>query len=81
MAVIRKKTGHFLEDFHVGDVYRHKGGKTVNQGLFNALTEFNFTTNPLAKNREYARLYGYEDIVCPPGLVMNVVFSQTVEDV
>ena len=39
------------------------------------------TTNPLSKNREYARLYGYDDIVCPPGFVMNVVFSQTVEDV
>ncbi len=81
MAVIRKKTGNFLEDFKVGSVLRHKGGKTVNEGIFNAFTEFNFTTNPLSKNREYARLYGYDDIVCPPGLVMNVVFSQTVEDI
>src|SRR5205085_11475126 len=81
MAVIRKKTGNFLEDFVVGGVLRHKSGKTVNQGLFNAFTEFNMTTNPLAKNREYARLYGHDEIVCPPGLVMNVVFSQTVEDV
>jgi 2-methylfumaryl-CoA hydratase len=81
VAVIRKKTGNFLEDFRVGQVFRHKGGKTVNQGLFNSFTEFNMTTNPLSKNREYARMYGYDDIVCPPGLVMNVVFSQTVEDV
>lgn len=81
MAVIRKKTGNFLEDFKVGQVFRHKGGKTVNEGLFNAFTEFNMTTNPLSKNREYARLYGFEDIVCPPGLAMLVVFSQTVEDV
>ena len=29
MAVIRKKTGNFLEDFKVGQVFRHKGGKTV----------------------------------------------------
>jgi 2-methylfumaryl-CoA hydratase len=81
VSVIRKKTGNFLEDFRVGGVFRHKGGKTVNEGLFNSFTEFNMTTNPLSKNREYARLYGYDDIVCPPGLVMNVVFSQTVEDV
>ena len=81
MATIRKKTGHFLEDFQVGQVFRHKGGKTVNAGLFNAFTEFNMTTNPLSKNREYARFYGYEDLVVPPGLVMNVVFSQTVEDI
>lgn len=81
MATIRKKTGNFLEDFQPGQVFRHKGGKTVNEGLFNVFTEFNMTTNPLSKNREHARLYGYDDIVCPPGLVMNVVFSQTVEDV
>jgi len=81
VAVIRKKTGNFLEDFKVGQVFRHKGGKTVTEGLFNAFTEFNMTTNPLHKNREAARLYGYADMICPPGLVMNVVFSQTVEDV
>lgn len=81
MAEITKKTGNFLEDFKLGQVFRHKGGKTVNWGLFNAFTEFNMTTNPLHKNRELARAYGYEDILCPPGLVMNVVFSQTVEDI
>jgi len=81
MAVIRRKRGNYLEDFAPGQVFRHKGGKTVNEGLFNAFTEFNMTTNPLHKNAEYARLYGYDGLVCPPGLVMNVVFSQTVEDI
>jgi 2-methylfumaryl-CoA hydratase len=81
MAVLRKKRGNYLEDFAPGRVFRHKGGKTLNEGLFNSFTEFNMTTNPLHKNAEYARLYGYEGLVCPPGLVMNVVFSQTVEDI
>lgn len=81
MAVIRKKTGNFLEDFRVGQVFRHRRGKTVNEGLFNAFTEFTMTTNPLAKNARYARAYGYRGLVVPPGLVMNVAFSQTVEDV
>ncbi len=81
MAVIKKLSGNFLEDFAAGKVFKHKGGKTINEGLFNDFTEFNFTTNPLSKNREYARLYGYEGMVCPAGLVMNVVFSQTVNDI
>lgn len=81
MATIRKKTGNFLEDFEIGQVFRHKGGKTVNAGLFNAFTEFNMTTNPLTKNSEYCRFLGFDDLVAPPGLVMNVVFSQTVEDI
>jgi len=81
MAIIHKKTGHFLEDFRVGQVFRHKRGKTITAGLFNAFSEFTMTTNPLSKNARYARLYGFPDLVVPPGLVMNVAFSQTVEDV
>jgi len=81
MAVIRKQRGHFLEDFIPGDVYRHKGGKTVTEGLFALFTDFSMTTNPLSKNARYARAYGFDGLVVPPGLVMLVVFSQSVEDV
>ncbi len=48
--IIRKKTGNFLEDFVPGQVYRHKGGKTLTEGLFTTFTEFAMTTNRLAKN-------------------------------
>jgi len=81
MAVIRKHRGHFLEDFVPGDVYRHKGGKTVTEGLFALFTDFSMTTNPLSKNARYAQAYGWKGLVVPPGLVMLIVFSQSVEDV
>jgi len=79
--VIRKKTGNFLEDFKPGQVFRHKGGKTVTEGLFSTFTDFSMATNPLCKNARYAQTYGYQGLVCPPGLVMLVSFSQTVEDI
>jgi 2-methylfumaryl-CoA hydratase len=78
---LRKQTGNFLEDFVPGQVFRHKGGKTVTEGLFTTFTEFAMTANPLAKNARYARAYGYDGLVCPPGVTMLVAFSQTVEDV
>jgi 2-methylfumaryl-CoA hydratase len=81
MALIRKKTGNFLEDFRIGQVLRHKVGKTITEGLHNSFSEFSMTTNPLHKNRRYAQAYGFRDILMPPGLVMNVVFSQSVEDI
>ncbi len=81
MATITKKRGNYLEDFEPGQVFRHKGGKTVTEGLFCSFTDFSMTTNPLHKNAEYAKLHGYEGLVVPPGLVMNIVFSQTVEDI
>ncbi len=79
--IIRKLTGNFLEDFRPGQVFRHKGGKTLTEGLFTTFTEFAMTSNPLAKNARYARTTGFEGLVSPPGLTMLVAFSQTVEDV
>lgn len=81
MTIIRKTTGNFLEDFRVGGTLNHKVGKTVTEGVFNAFTEFSMTTNPLHKNRRYAQTYGFRDMILPPGLVMAVVFSQSVEDI
>jgi 2-methylfumaryl-CoA hydratase len=78
---IQKRSGHFLEDFEPGQLYRHKGGKTLTEGLFTTFTEFTMTTNPLSKNARYARAYGYRGLVVPPGLTMLVAFSQTVEDI
>ncbi len=79
--IIQRLTGNFLEDFEPGEIFRHKGGKTITEGLFATFTEFAMTANPLAKNAHYARSYGYQGLVCPPGLAMLVAFSQTVEDV
>ncbi|MBW2229073.1 MAG: hypothetical protein JRG92_12420 [Deltaproteobacteria bacterium] len=79
--IIRKKSGQFLEDFESGQVFRHKGGKTVTEGLFTLFTDFSMATNPLCKNARYARAHGYEGLVCPSGLVMLIAFSQTVEDI
>ncbi len=81
LRIVRKKTGNFLEDFRPGQVFRHKGGKTLTEGLFAQFTDFSMATNPLCKNARYARAYGYAGLLCPPGLVMLVSFSQTVEDI
>ena len=81
MPTIRKQHGHYLEDFEPGALLRHKGGKTVTDGLFALFTDFSFSPNPLAKNVRYAQAYGYRGLVLPPGLVMAVVFSQSVEDI
>ena len=81
MATIRKTRGNFLEDFEPGSILRHKGGKTVTEGLHAVFTDFSFAVTPQAKNARYAALYGFNGLLVPPSLVMNVVFSQTVEDI
>jgi len=81
LALIRKKTGNFLEDFKLGQVFRHKGGRTITEGIAAHFTDVSWTANPLHKNLRYAQAYGYEAMPVPPGLLMAVAFSQTVEDI
>ena len=33
LRIIHKKTGNFLEDFGPGQILKHRGGKTVTEGL------------------------------------------------
>ena len=68
--VVHKKTGTFLEDFKPGQLFRHKGGKTVTEGLFTLFSDFSMGTNPFTQNARYARAFGYRDLTCSPGLVM-----------
>jgi 2-methylfumaryl-CoA hydratase len=81
VALIRKKTGNFLEDFEVGSLLRHKGGRTITGGIHAHFTDFCYTTNPLHKNEHYAQRYGYPGMILPPGIAMAVAFSQSVEDI
>lgn len=81
LRIIHKKTGNFLEDFGPGQILKHRGGKTVTEGLMATFGDFSFATHPFSKNRRYAQAHGYRDLVCPPGLVMLVAFSQTVGDI
>ena len=70
---MRKKRGNFLEDFRVGQLFRHKVGKTVTEGLFNAFTGWDTTTNPLHKNRRYAEAYGFRGDVWTASRVAEVI--------
>jgi 2-methylfumaryl-CoA hydratase len=81
MRRIEKQAGNHAEDFRPGQRFRHRGGKTISEGLLCAFTEFSMTSNPLSKNARYARGFGYENVLVPPGLVMLVGFSQTVPDI
>ena len=61
--------GNLFEDFHVGRVFEHHWGRTLNDGdntLFSTLT---LSYNPLYFNAPYARAHGHRQIVVNPMLV------------
>src|SRR5882757_1404001 len=72
--------GNLFEDFHVGRVFEHHWGRTLNDGdntLFSTLT---LSYNPLYFNAPYARAHGHSEIVINPMLVFLTVFGLSVED-
>lgn len=72
--------GNLFEDFHVGQLFRHHWGRTLNEGdntLFSTLT---LSYNPLYFNRLYARAHGHRQVVINPMLVFTTVFGLSVED-
>ena len=80
MAIRKIERGHFFEDFKVGHVFKHHGGRTINEGDNSLFTTVTMNFNPIYFNRPYARSMGYRDIVVNHMLVLNVVFGLSVED-
>lgn len=73
--------GHVLEDFEVGDVFRHWPGRTIS-----ATDNQNFTLltgNPSAAHLdvEFARQAGHPDLLVNGGLVLSIVHGLSVRDI
>src|SRR5207244_4553495 len=62
-------------------VLSYKVREALNRGPFSVLTRLPMATNPPPKDARLRRAEGFRGLVVPPGLVMAVVFSQSVEDV
>ena len=82
MAVIRKQRGHFLEDFVPGDALPPQGREDRHRRAVRALHRLLDDHEPAREERALrAARTASSGLVVPPGLVMAVVFSQSVEDV
>ena len=77
---VKRRKGHQYEEFHLGQVFDHHWGRTINEGdnsLFSTLT---LSYNPHYFNAEYAREHGHPGVVVNPMLVFLTVFGLSVED-
>ena len=72
--------GNRFEAFHVGDVFEHHWGRTLNAGDNSLFSTSTLNWNPLHLNAEYARAHGHPDVVVNPMLVLCTVVGLTVED-
>ena len=75
-----KQKGNFYEDFHLGEVFEHHWGKTLNEGDNSHFSSLNLEANPLYFNHCYASAHDHPSVVINPMLVFNIVFGLSVED-
>lgn len=73
--------GHVLEDFEVGDVFRHWPGHTITEAENQFFTLL--TGNPSAAHLdvEFAREIGHPDALVNGGLVLSIVHGLSVRDI
>jgi itaconyl-CoA hydratase len=78
---IRGWEGRFLEDFRVGDVYRHAGGRTLSETDNTWFTLLTSNTHPIHVNADYAARTEFGRPLVVSTLTLAVVTGLSVEDV
>lgn len=73
--------GNFFEDFRVGQVITHRGGRTITEGDCAVYLSLTGDRYRLFCDKEYAKARGYDTMLVNDLLVFHVVFGQTVPDI
>lgn len=81
MTVKEGWTGRYFEDFHVGDVYRSRLGRTVTDADNILFTLLSNNSNQIHFNSEYARHAGFDKMLVNSIVTLAVVAGLGVVDV
>ncbi len=75
----RETFGRYFEDFHVGDVYEHRPGKTVTEYDNHLFTLLTLNTHPLHFDAEFAKASEFKRnlVVSPYTLALCIGMSVT----
>ncbi len=72
--------GRFLEDFHVGDVYRSRNGRTISEADNTWLSLVTNNTNQIHFNAHYAAQTEFERPLVDSTITIAIVVGLAVED-
>ena len=74
-------SGRYLEDFEVGDIYKHPLGRTVTEADAIWLSGLSMSSNQLYFNEAYAKEAGFEGIVVSAAFTLALVTGMSVNDI
>jgi itaconyl-CoA hydratase len=72
--------GRYYEDFTVGDVYRHRLGRTVTESDNTLFTMLTLNTNPIHFDAEYAKQTEFGQILVNSCFTLSLVVGLSVSD-
>ena len=76
----RDSFGGYLEDFQVGDVFRHWPGKTVTEADNHIFSLLTMNTNPLHTDENYMKDHQHGKILVVGPLVISLLVGMSVRD-
>lgn len=79
--VVHVAEGNFLEDFTVGDVYRHPLGRTITEVDNSWFTLLTMNTNQLHFNADFAEASPHGRLLVNSGLSVAMVLGISVSDI
>jgi itaconyl-CoA hydratase len=77
----RATYGRYLEDFHVGDVYEHRPGRTLTESDNIQFSLMTMNAHPMHCDAAYAAKSEFGQLLVNSGLSLAVVLGMTVNDV
>lgn len=74
-------TGRYFEDFEVGDIYRHRRGRTITEVDNSWFTQLTLNTNQMHYNAHYAEKSTFGRLLVNSGFTVALVLGLTVQDI
>ena len=78
---MKEQFGRYLEDYQVGDIYRHWPGKTITESDNNLFCLLTRNHHPLHSDVEYAAASQHGKIVVAGPFVFSLVVGMSVPDI
>ena len=77
----RASYGRYLEDFHVGDIYEHRPGRTITENDNIQFSLITMNAHPMHCDKHFAAKSEFGQLLVNSGLSLAIVLGMTVNDV
>lgn len=77
----RESFGRYYEDFHIGDIYEHRPGRTISEADNTWFTLLTMNTHPMHFDKEFAKHSEFGQLLVVSTLTLAIGVGMSVTDV